>query len=89
VLVELRHWGSAYEERGLRVIAVDADSDNGEAFPEVVICLAKDGVDGERVLRYSLEHLGQLENPADASRNVAILLLELTRAEIVQLPHAS
>jgi hypothetical protein len=66
----------AYDEIGLRVTAIEADADNGEPFPDLLIFVERKGVDGERVARYSLEHNGDLQGPGDAAVSIAYWALE-------------
>jgi hypothetical protein len=86
---ELRQGTSAYAERGLRVTRVEADSDNGQPFPDLVIYLEHEGVEGDRVLRYNLEHGGELEASADAATTLCIALLEYRPRDVAQLPRAA
>jgi hypothetical protein len=81
-------FAESYALRGLRVNGVEADSDNGKPFPDLVVYLELAGVEGERVLRYSLEHNGQLQGPGDAGGNVAFGILEATPGEIARWPRS-
>jgi hypothetical protein len=85
----LRDLAPAYDEIGLRVTGLEADTPTGEPFPVLLIYVERDGVDGERVARYSLEHNGRLTGPGDAAGNVAFWALESTTAEIARLPRSN
>jgi hypothetical protein len=85
----LRDFAPAYDEIGLRITGLEADTQTGEPFPALLIYVERDGVDGERVARYSLEHNGSLEGPGDAAGNVAFWALESTAAEIARLPRSN
>jgi hypothetical protein len=85
----LRGMAPAYDQIGLRVTGVEADIDNGESFPDLLIYVERDGVEGERVVRHSLDHNGVLEGPADAATTVAFWALESTTAEIARLPRSN
>jgi hypothetical protein len=85
----LRGFAPAYDEIGLRVTGLEVDTQTGEPFPALLIYVERDGVDGERVARYSLEHNGELKGPGDAAGSVAFWALESTRAEIARLPRSN
>ena len=78
----------SYARIGLRVTAIETDTDNGRPCPDLLIYLQHDDVEGERVGRYNLEHNGHLEGPGDAAGNVAIGILETTAQQIARLPLA-
>jgi len=78
----------SYARIGLRVTGVETDSENGEPFPDLLIYIEREGVDGERVAAYSLEHNGVLEDPGDAATSVAFWVLESTASEIARLPRS-
>jgi hypothetical protein len=81
-------FASSYRDIGLRVTGVEADTDNGEPFPDLLIYVERKGVDGERVARYSLEHNGHLQGPGDAAVSIAFWALETTTAEVERLPRS-
>ncbi len=86
---EVSTLAGSYARIGLRVTAIDTDTDNGRPFPDLLIYLQHDDVEGERVGRYYLEHNGHLEGPGDAAGNVAIGILETTAQEIARLPRSA
>jgi hypothetical protein len=85
----LREFAPAYDEIGLRITGLEVDTQTGEPFPVLLIYVEREGVDGERVARYSLEHNGRLEGPGDAAGNVAFWALESTTAEIARLSRSN
>jgi len=85
----LEEMAESYARIGLRVTGVEANSDNGGPFPDLLIYLERDGVDGERVATYSLEHNGLLQGPGDAATSVAFWALESTGSEIARLPRSN
>jgi hypothetical protein len=86
---QLDAMASSYARIGLRVTGLEADTDNGEPFPDLLIYVERDGVEGERVARHSLDHNGVLEDPGDAATTVAFWALESTTAEIGRLPRSA
>lgn len=85
---ELRVAAASYARIGLRVTAIEADSDNGKPFPDLVIYVAHEDVEGERVGRFNLEHNGRLMGPGDAGVSLRFGLLETTAQGIATLPRS-
>jgi len=85
----LEDFAESYAERGLRVTGLETDEDNGKPFPDLLIYLEHDDVDGERVASHSLDHNGVLEGPGDAAVTVAFWALESTTSEIRRLPRSN
>ena len=79
----------SYARIGLRVTGLEVDTDNGEPFPDLLIYVEREGVEGERVANHSLDHNGMLEDPGDAATTVAFWALESTAAEIARLPRSN
>jgi hypothetical protein len=85
----LEAMADSYARIGLRVTGLEADTDNGKQFPDLLIHLEREGVEGERVATYSLEHDGVLEDPGDTATSVAFWALESTASEISRLPRSN
>jgi hypothetical protein len=79
----------SYAARGLHVTGVEADTGNGEPFPDLLVYVEHEEVEGERVAAYSLEHNGVLQGPGDAATSIAFWALESTRSEIARLPRSN
>lgn len=82
----LEGFADSYRRFGLRVTGVEADRDDDDPFPYLMIYVEDERVEGERVARYSLEHNGRLLNPPDAAESVAMWVLESAPADIRRLP---
>jgi hypothetical protein len=79
---------SSYARTGVRVTAIEADADNGKPFPDLVIYVEHEDVEGERVGRFNLEHNGHLMGPGDAAVGLGFGLLESTAQGISTLPRS-
>jgi hypothetical protein len=79
----------SYARIGLRITGVEADTDNGKRFPDLLIYLEHEEVEAERVASHSLDHNGVLEDPGDAATTVAFWALESTASEIRRLPRSN
>jgi hypothetical protein len=85
----LEAMADSYARIGLRVTALEADADNGKQFPDLLIYVEHEDVDGERVAWHSLDHNGVLEGPGDAATTIAFWALESTASEIRRLPRSN
>jgi hypothetical protein len=85
---ELRAAARSHARIGLRVTGIEADSDNGKPFPDLVIYVEHEDVDGERVGRFNLEHNGHLMEPGDAGVSLRFGILETTAQQIARLPRS-
>jgi len=83
---ELRELEAAFARRGLRVVGVTHDSDNGRPFPDLLVVLDCEDVEGRRVLRRYLGSRGVLEDPGEVGRGLYIWSQEVTRSQLAALP---
>jgi len=86
---ELRAEAASYAHIGLRVTGVGVDSQSGKPFPDLVIYVEHEDVDGERVGRFNLQHNGKLMGPGDAGMSLRFGLLETTARGIARLPRSA
>jgi hypothetical protein len=67
---ELRTLAPAFARAGIRVIGVEIDTNNRRPFPDLVVFLVSEHVDGERELLYYLGTRGVLEDPSEVARDL-------------------
>jgi len=83
---ELRSLAPSFASRGLYVLRVEINVDNGRPFPDLLITLRSDAVEGRRQARRYMGVRGVLEDPSEMARNFYIWSHEVTRSQLSRLP---
>ena len=77
-----------FARRGIEVVGVELDTGNGRPFPDLVVFLRSNDVDGERELPFYLGARGVLEAPSEVARSLLIWSTEVTPAGLSALPRS-
>jgi hypothetical protein len=85
---ELRDFERSFADRGLRVIRLEIDEDNGQPFPDLLVYLDCEDVEGIRILTKYLGVPGIMGDPAEVSRGLYIWSQEVTPAGLERLHRA-
>ena len=80
VRTELERLAEAFTDAGLRVTGVDVDTATGRPFPDLVVYLVSDYVEGERELRHYLGTRGVLAGAGDVALDIYIWTTEVSGA---------
>lgn len=81
---ELRALAPAFTDAGLRVTGVEIDTDTGRPFPDLVVYLVSEYVEGERELSHYLGTTGVLLAPSEVARDIFIWSTEVSGAAGVE-----
>ena len=77
---EIERFAPAFADAGIRLMGVETDAATGRPFPDLVVFLVSEYVEGERERSYYLGTRGVLESASEVARDFLIWSTEVSDA---------